>query len=344
MAYSLEAVWGLKRLRLSDGMFFFCAAVLLSALVSLFSLASLWFMQNVYLLGDTRIFYAMADVIVQGRVPYVDYQDSKPPLIYFTLALPALADQRLPGGLVLVGAFDLASALLVTAMGWKLYGRLAGLVAGGLFALNLAWAEGYFILAEPFALAFLLASAYALAFSGRGHRYLVSGICAGIAIGFKQYALLILPATFAYLYWKGELKHAPVFLVGVLAPLGVTFGAVFLGYGTDAGLAALYWSFSLAPEYLAQGYSGEFTGYSLSGPRMLVANVLIGGVTFIPISAYAALSFFSKKATAQESYLFLAALLFASTILVRPFLHYWALALPFIVLLCVGRFGDRSGP
>ncbi len=325
-------------------MFFFGAAVLLSALVSLFLFASLWFMQNVYLLGDTRIFYAMADVIVQGRVPYIDYQDSKPPLIYFTLALPALVDQRLPGGLVLVGAFDLASALFVTAMGWKLYGRFAGLVAGGAFAVNLAWAEGYFILTEPFALAFLLASAYALTFSRSHHRYLVAGIGAGIAIGFKQYALLILPASFAYLYWKGELKHAPVFLFGALAPLCAIFGAVFLVYGPDAGLAALYWSFSLAPEYLAQGYTGELTGYNFSGPLMIAANVLIGGVAFIPISAYAALSFFNKKATAQESYFFLAGLLFASTILVRPFLHYWALALPFIALLYAARFRDRGAP
>ena len=61
---------------------FLAIALAMAALVNIFS-GSIWS------LGDTRIFFHMADVILQGGTPYVDFKDPKPPLIFFLLTLTA---------------------------------------------------------------------------------------------------------------------------------------------------------------------------------------------------------------------------------------------------------------
>jgi hypothetical protein len=49
-----------------------------------------------------------------------------------------------------------------------------------------------------------------------------------------------------------------------------------------------------------------------------------------------------RPATPRDDYFLLAAVLFAGTILIRQYLHYWILALPFIALLCARQFRDKG--
>jgi hypothetical protein len=310
---------------------FLAIALAMAALVGIFS-SSIWS------LGDTRIFFHMAEIIAQGGTPYVDFKDPKPPLIFFLLALPVMLGADMAGGLLLVAVANFLSAVITMAIGWRLYGRGAGLFAGLLFAISMAWAEGYFVLTEPFALTFILLSVYFLMFGMRS-RYLSAGICAGLAIGFKQYSLLLVPLSLIYLVMKKETKAFPAYLVGILLPLAVMFGAMFLIYGTEAGYASLYWSFGSAPSYITEGSIQDVSAYRIDDPAVAVAWIVISLSLFYPLALLAAAAVLRQKPGRDETFFLLAAILFAATLVIRPFLHYWSFALPFAILLIASAFG-----
>jgi hypothetical protein len=288
---------------------------------------------------DTDQFYKMAQVIVNGATPYVDFQDPKPPLIYFTLTLPLLLGQKFLAGMLLIGICDLASATLVMAIGWKLYGRFAGTVAGLLFILNIGWAQGYFVMTEPFTVLFILLATYFALCSTKRH-YFIAGLSLGVAIGFKQYALIALPLLLLAFYLNKELKHAPVFLAGVALPLIAIFGAILAAYGEQTMDAALYWSFGVAGSYIGEADTDGMADYQ-SNPLMLIPSLAMAASMFtsLIVVAFAGVCR-DHKLKSEEVYFLLAAACFALTILIRQYLHYWVLALPFFALLCARIFKD----
>ena len=326
--------------RVSDRAFLAGAIALFGLVVLAMLLASSLFMGSEWATYDTARFYAMAKVIVNGATPYLDYQDPKPPLIYFTLALPVLFGQEFLGGLLLVGLCDLASAVVVLAIGWRLYGRGAGLLAGVLFTLNIGWAQGYFVMTEPFALLFVLLATYFALCSEKRH-YFVAGLCAGVAIGFKQYALIAVPLLLIGLYLNRELRRAPALLAGVVVPLVAVFGAILAIYGAEALNASLYWSFGVAGSYLGEADVGGVTSYRTTDPLMLAANIAMATSMFTSVVIVALAGVLrDRKLSAAEVYFLLSALGFALTILIRQYLHYWVLALPFFAILCARLFRD----
>ncbi len=329
-----------KGQRLPDGVFLLVTAFAYGVVALALALCAAWFLQNIWMIGDTKLFYRMAEVILNGGVPYVDFRDPKPPLIFFMLTLPAALGQQLYGGLLLVCACNFLSALVVMRIGWKLYGRLPGLVAGLLLLPNLALAEGFFILTEPFALLFILLSIYALLFM---RNELLSGACAGIAIGFKQYALLLLPLALFYLYRRGELKKGVRLLAGTALPLLAVYGAIFLAYGPDAGASSLYWSFGVADEYFNSNYLGDIPAYKAEDPLVGLANLGLSSGLFIVLLAVAAAGvLLDRRTSPYDEFFVLSGAAFLCTLAVRQYLHYWALALPFVILLCVRPYRERE--
>jgi hypothetical protein len=326
--------------RPSDGAFFLISACAYGVIALALAACAAWFLQNIWMIGDTKLFYRMAEVIINGGVPYVDFRDPKPPLVFFMLTLPAALGQQLYGGLLLIGICNFLSALVVMRIGWKLYGRLPGLVAGLLLLPNMALAEGFFILTEPFALLFILLSIYALLFM---KNELLSGICAGIAIGFKQYALLLLPLALFYLYRRGELRKGARLLAGTALPLLLIYGAIFAAYGPEAGASSLYWSFGVADEYINNSYLGDIPAYKAEDPLVGLANLGLSAGLFIALLAVAAAGvLLDRPLSPYDRFLVLSGAAFLCTLAVRQYLHYWALALPFIILLCVRPYRERE--
>lgn len=343
MAYSGEKPTNklIKGFHISDRAFFGIALMFFAAIIFVLVAVSSVFMSNAWASYDMQRFYAMAQVIVNGATPYLDYQDPKPPLLYFTLTIPIILGQKLLGGLLLVGICDLVSAMLVMVMAWKLYGRFSGFLAGFLFTANIAWAQGYFVLTEPFALMFILLATYLVVFTKWDKKYILAGLLSGVAIGFKQYALLIIPLLIFYMYRKGELKKAPGFIAGALLPLLVIFAAIFLVYGAHAFTASLYWSFGIAGSYLTQTEVDGVPSYLPNNPLIIVANLVLAMSIFTSLLIFALASFLhDRPVTPLEEYFFLMAVAFSGTILIRQYLHYWILALPFIALLCARPFRD----
>ena len=342
MAYSGETTKKLTKVfHISDRAFFGIALLFFAAIIFLLVEVSSLFMNSEWASYDMQRFYAMAQVIVSGATPYLDYQDPKPPLLYFTLTIPIILGQKLLGGLFLVGVCDLVSAMLVTVMAWKLYGRFSGFLAGFLFTANIAWAQGYFVLTEPFALTFILLATYLVVFTKWDKKYILAGLLTGVSIGFKQYALLLIPLLLFYMYRNGELKKAPGFIVGALLPLLVIFAAIFLVYGAPAFTASLYWSFGIVGSYMTQADISGVSSYRSDNPLIIVANLVLAMSIFTSLLIFALAGFLhDRPVTPLEEYFFLAALAFSGTILIRQYLHYWILALPFIALLCARPFRD----
>jgi hypothetical protein len=332
------------RIHISDKVFFCFSAAVFGVVIFALAYFTSTLLGSDWATYDMQRFYAMAQVIVNGATPYLSYQDNKPPLIYFTLAVPVLLGQKLLGGLVLVGACNFASALLVMGMGWKLYGRFAGFLAGLLFTVNIAWAQGYFVLTEPFALTFILLSTYVLFFSRSRWKYLVSGVFCGVGLGFKQYAILLIPVLLYYMYRERELRRVPEIIIGIVIPLLFIFGAVFAVYGINAGAASMYWSYGVAGSYVADDSVGSsVTSYVASNPVTLAVNIMVAVAMFTSLLVFALANFVKDRpATPRDDYFLLAAVLFAGTILIRQYLHYWILALPFIALLCARQFRDKG--
>lgn len=328
--------------RVSGDAFFACAVAIYAGVSLTILLLSSAFMKGIWTVGDTKIFFKMADLIIGGGTPYVDFADPKPPLIFFTLAVLDMLGEKIFGGLLLVVLCNLGSAILVMAMAWKLYGRLPGFAAGLLFMASMALAEGYFIIVEPFTLFFMLLAVYVALFSGHSKKYLVAGACTGIAIGFKQYALLLIPLLLFYMYRRGELKRAAGLAVGTIVPLLAMFAVIFLAYGMAAGTSALFWSFGVADDYVTQGSVDGISLYQVSDPLVALADLLLEASLFMTLLIMAAAGFLRDRPVSYiEEFFFLAGPAFLSTLAIRPYLHYWALAVPFIVLLCVRRYRDH---
>jgi hypothetical protein len=316
---------------LSDREFFACSIVLFTLVILVLLYASSLFMNNDSATYDTGRFFEMAKVIVSGATPYLDYQDPKPPLIFFTLTIPIMLGQQFLGGLLLIGLCNLASAIVVMKIAGKLYSREAGLVAGLLFLVNIGWAQGYFVMTEPFTILFILLATYFALFSEKRH-YVWAGLCAGIAIGFKQYALIAVPLLLLALYLNKETRKMPSFLAGVGLPLLVIFGSIFFVYGVQAMDASLYWSFGVAGPYVTRNKVDPVISTGTDAVE-LALNVIIA--TIISITLYFGYNKFLKnrKPDANETYFLLSAVGFSLTLLVRQYLHYWALAVPFLAIL-----------
>jgi hypothetical protein len=328
--------------RLTDGYYFWLVAVFYGAVLLAF-LFLLIAKGDAWMKYDTGRFFDMADTILGGGTPYVDFMDPKPPLIFFTLVPLSFLGIKMAGGYVLVALCNLASALLIFKAGWRLYGRFAGLLAGLLFVVNLPWTEGFFILTEPFCLLFILASAYALLFWDIFPKYLVAGACAGIAIGFKQYALLAIPLSLLLLYMKGELKGLVGFALGAVLVLGVIFGALYIAYGPAACQSALYWSFGVAGEYVAQdSVGGGVSAWKPVGPVDIALNMVYVLVAVLSLLVFAAASFWKGGRREAEVFFFASGLAYAGTLLIRPYFHYLVLALPYAALLCASTFRDKE--
>ena len=320
---------------LSDSMFFAYSIILFALIILALSYISSLFMNIASATYDTDRFYAMARVIVNGGTPYLDYQDPKPPLIFFILTLPILLGQQFLGGLLLIGLCDLASTIVVMKIAWEFYGRSSGLFAGLLFVINIIWAQGYFIMTEPFTVLFILLATY-FALCGKDKHYFISGLSLGIAVGFKQYAIIAVPLLLLVLYLHRDLKKAPAFLAGVALPLIIIFGLVFLVYGKQALGDSIYWSFGIAAPYVAGMNVNGIISSEITNDLELSANVMIASTLFM-LTALALMRFRRyKRLNTGEIFFLLAALGFSSTIFIRQYLHYWVLALPFFAIFWTG--------
>jgi hypothetical protein len=287
---------------------------------------------------DAGLFHSMAEVIRNGLLPYVDFADCKPPLLFFTLALFDSLAPPFSYDLLLMAALNIVSAALIWQIGREEYGNAAGFAAGLLFLVAAVAVQGYFLFSEQFVVVLVLA-AYLLS---RRHRWAQAGLLLGAAIGFKQYAIFgIIP--FLYQMRATADPRYFRFLIPLAAVIAGMFGALYIWYGPEVFVNSVYYTFGIGPDYLAYNFSGAATNMKPT-PLMLVAVVMVSVAMVLPTLVFSAASVAVHGVrTVADRTLLLFVVSFGLSLLFRQFLHYWILMLPFMALLACREFGTRKG-
>lgn len=287
---------------------------------------------------DAERFHEMARIIINGFTPYISYVDPKPPLLFFVVSAMDLVQ---PAGFLdvpVMTSINIFCALLLFYIGNKDYGYISGFFAGFLYLIVVAFAQGYILFSEQFAVLFLL-----LAFiSARKSQYIYAGICVGLAFGFKQYAILgLIPLI--YLMWKQEERRfhyliLPAIIVGL-----IPFGVLLMMYGSETMMSALYWTFGIAPAYVSGQSITEIPSYQtdnlFSYSIYLISSIFI----VLPVFLFAIASVIQRGLRSpSESAILLFVFFLSGTLLIRQYLHYWILILPFLILLACREFDERK--
>jgi hypothetical protein len=295
---------------------------------------------SAWLTFDADRFHAMAEVIIGGFKPYIDFVDPKPPLLFFMVsAMDILAPAGSVDILVMSGV-NVLCAILIYWIGRNDYGNISGFSAGLLFLVAAVFVQGYFLFSEQFAVLFLIA-AFMLA---RKDHFLACGLCLGLAMGFKQYAFLAIPGILFLARAKGtgRVTRYAVFIAAAAVAFLCLFGALYLSYGPEATRSAINWTFGIAPSYVA-GHLVEVPAYRPDHVLGFTANLLASVIMVLPTLLFAMASIWRRGLRTDDEYAFgLFIVFFLATLLIRQYLHYWILMLPFLVLLACREFAVGS--
>jgi hypothetical protein len=290
---------------------------------------------------DAGRFHQMAWMIINGFQPYVSYIDPKPPLLFFTIALMDIISPAGSLDILLMTIINVTCAILIWKIGWEDYGCLAGYTAGLLYLITSVFCEGYFLFSEQFTVLFLLLALIMV----RQEHYAGAGLLLGLASGFKQYALLAIIPLLYLMRAQGDRRYHR-FLLPMFLILGGMFAVLFLVYGGGVAGSALYYTFFIAPDYLT-GNVTTFSTYVPETPVAYAANILFSIAIVIPTLIFSLASAANRGfRTPNETALGLFVLVLFSTLLIRQYLHYWILLMPFLALIACREFAQSppAGP
>lgn len=301
---------------------YFPAAILLYGIV-LFTLSIITYAvsQSIWRPFDILSYYGLADPVVKAIGPYMGTKAY--PLILFTLTLPGNGQLL---GLFIVSLLELLCALIVMQIGLQLYGREAGLLAGLLFIVNIAWAQGYFTLTEPLALLLVLLSAYALFCLEGGARFFMAGLCIGAAICFTPFVALMVPAALYALYKRKELSSSIDYIVGAFLALVVIISLVLLLHVANVEPSLIGHDYQVAVSYL--------DGYRTSDAMVAIADIALSVCMLFSLLPLAIMGFIKCDRRPSEEYFMLAGLALIFTLFVQEYMNYWFFVLPFLALIC----------
>ncbi|HYO49793.1 MAG TPA: glycosyltransferase family 39 protein [Chloroflexia bacterium] len=166
-------------------------------------------------------------------------------------------DGTLQTGRVLSGLFDALTALLVFAIGLRLWGAWQGLAASAFYAFALLPMQlGHFYICEPFMSTFMAASLlFSILYYQHPRAWLIvlAGICAGLAMACKlsAFPVAVVPVAAVLLRWFAQSKAASstrkAAWTGAIILLVLTSAGMFAGFFLGDPYAVLD-----APYYLAR--------------------------------------------------------------------------------------------
>jgi hypothetical protein len=166
-------------------------------------------------------------------------------------------DGTLQTGRVLSGLFDAVTALLVFAIGLRLWGMWQGLAASAFYAFALLPIQlGHFYICEPFMSTFMAASLlFSIVYyqSPRAWPIVVAGICAGMAMACKlsAFPVAVVPIAAILLRWLAQAKADPPARKrawpGAVGLIALASAGMFAGFFLGDPYAVLD-----APYYLAR--------------------------------------------------------------------------------------------
>lgn len=268
---------------------------------------------------DGGAFLTIANGILDGKLPYRDFFDHKPPGIYIAFALVlALTKRSIWGIKVFLLLLSLGFGFFTN---WSLqglgFGKKTRWLGGTLGLLGWIIYQGYTPVTETL-VACCLAAALAVLFSQRKGSTFGAGFFLGLATLTKQpVALLVIPFVAYASMVKGK-RAGLIFLSAFVFSLGIAGAALWiLGLGPSAWHQIVVVNFTNLPlGDIREIVKGNFNQFFLA-PTLWILAVLT------PI--------FHRR---RENYFLSALLLFSWVpVFLRPISHYILVALPAGVIL-----------
>lgn len=284
----------------------------------------------------------LSDAVLSGSPIYLNgTADNKPPVFLFVDLFTGLFDQQAAVFVLLVGLTNGIAAVLLWRLLEQYGGRETGIIAAILFLLLVPAFNAHLIQAGSFAMTFVLMSLLT-------DRAVVSGVLVAIAGLFYQYAVLVVPAVLLVQLCRTEkdtVRWGALYVGGGLLTVAVVFAIVGLLWSPKSALAGLYWSFGIptgvtsAPLRSYTPPPGQYVGgiWLLNRPErwagfgsQIIRNLL---PLFIPIGI--ALKSETWTFDSESIVMHTLVLAFAASLplLIRTYLDYTILALPFICVL-----------
>jgi hypothetical protein len=287
----------------------------------------------------------IGQLMLEGVAPYQLAYSMKLPgtcgVYALILALFGQTHVAVHWGLLLINA---ATIVLVYLLGARLFGSLAGVVAGASYGLlsvsasvlGFAGHATHFVLLPALGGLFLLLTSIEY---GRSWRYLASGTLLGLAVVMKQHGIVFVLFGGLYLVWsawrRGDTDwrrltaRAGAFTVGAILPFGLTCLALY-AFGVFDKF--WFWTFEYAREYATSAtFNGGLRAFLRETPEA------IGPSLAIWLVAGAGLVTLARDRARRRAAGFTLGLLIFSFLGVslgfafRP--HYFVLALPAVALL-----------
>jgi hypothetical protein len=304
---------------------------------------------------DEGEFAYMGQLILQGIPPYQISYNLKLPGIYAAYALIMfIFGQSAAGihlGLIVVNA---ATTVLLYAIGVRLFGRFAGLIAACSFALlslsptvlgTSAHATHFVLLPALAGILLVLISIE----SKKMTLLLWSGILLGLSFLMKQHGLFFGMFSISYLFYTslrspdGSIrlffKQGGLLLIGAVIPVAITCAILYLSGVFDQ---FWYWTVSYAYQYVTR------TPFSMGVRGFLISvEQVIGYFYLFWISAAAGMGFLFLEKSYRNRIPFVLGFTLFSFLAVCPGLifrsHYFILLLPAVSLLTgIGAGGARQ--
>jgi hypothetical protein len=313
-----------------------------------------WHLRNVPLERDEGEYAYAGQLMLHGVPPYTALYSMKLPGTFAAYAaILAIFGQTIAGihlGLLVINA---ATMFLVFLLGRRLFGPLAGVVAGASYALLstspavvgfAAHATNFVVLPAVAGILFLLRATE----TRRSPLYFWGGVFLGVAFLMKQPGILF--AVFGAVYlgycgwqasprdWLGLVRKEVAYACGVALPFAVTC-LVMLASGSFGKF--WFWTFVYAREYATTTGFGE--GFEVL--RIMLPSVVLPAL-WIWILAGSGLSAIAWNRRVHDRRVFLGGFLLFSILAVCPGLyfrgHYFILMLPAVALLVGAAVSSAS--
>ena len=283
------------------------------------------------LASDESIYIYLGKLAMQGGIPYVDFYEMKPPLLFYIYGMVGLIFKTASG----IHIAALLLAILNSAIIFKILSRKFNSEASFLSSALFFWMYsspfifGNYLQSEHFVNLFnLLAISFIYQKEMNSRNIILAGVSLGLAFLIKQTALLLLPPLI--ILCSIQNKSFSKFIIDSLKLIGSFLVPVIIAFvvvlATGGLNDAKFWLIDFPSEYaISTTIENKFYFLRLFGTQIIAFQYILWAVVFCAVLV---LLFRIKN----RNNIYLLSFLFFSILSIIPgfryYGHYWLLIIP----------------